>query len=132
MAQPGPNRRQFLHLAAWSAAAAASADQVLQRWITVGADGHCHPGSSVALSVSPWAPRGCSVRLVVGHGGAALSGPGVPVAPAATAHVQTPYPFDDVVPGRYTVHAELVAADDSVVARAAVGDYTVRPFRFSA
>ncbi len=45
---------------------------------------------------------------------------------------ETPYPFDDLIPGWYDVEAELVGPDGSVLQRLCAGGYSVRAYRFSA
>lgn len=124
------DRRSFLTLLG-AAGLTSIASQRWRPWMTSDADGFC-PGATVALQMAADAPLGCCVRLRALHAAGAGIGPAVAALPGATVQAETPYPFDDLVPGAYQVHAELVGPDGGVLQRLNVGGYSVRAYRFSA
>lgn len=124
------SRRSLLRLIA-GAGAASLAASVRQPWLT----GHgqaAHPGALVALQVSDDAPGHSWVRLVVVTASARYPQPPVPAHKGQPLVLETPYPFDDLVPGGYAVCAELLDRSGSVLDRLGLGGYQVRPWRFSA
>ncbi len=126
------NRRRFLQLVALSAGAGTLGGSAAAHTVAVTSDTGCFPGAPIGLSLGPWAPRGCAVRLHVAHGSAYLAGAAMALEPGGSVALATPYPFDDVVAGAYEVRAQLVDSRGAVLDSLAVGSYSVRKFRFSA
>lgn len=124
------NRRRFLTLLG-AVGLSTAASQRLEPWIRDCGDGFC-PGAAVKLQVAPDVPPGCLVRMAARHASGSAAGPAVPAVPGAAVVAETPYPFHDLVPGRYYVEAELLGPDGSLLQRLSAGGYAVRAYRFSA
>lgn len=126
------DRRQFLRIAGIAGAVAALPSSLrIGAWIAATTDG-LHPGAQVTVAIAPDAPAGCSVRLRAAHPAGCGHGTPVSAVPGASASLETPYPFNDLVEGDYTVRAELCSASGRVLESSTVGAFRVRRFRFSA
>ncbi|MSQ81472.1 MAG: hypothetical protein EXR77_00945 [Myxococcales bacterium] len=126
------DRRQFLCIAGIVGAVAALPSSLrVGAWIAATADG-LHPGAQVTVAIAPDVPTGCSVRLRADHPAGRGHGGPVNAVAGTSASLETPYPFNDLVEGDYTVRAELCSASGRVLESSTVGVYRVRRFRFSA
>lgn len=127
---PAVSRRSFLRLLV-ATAAASVAPTLGPRWLA-GRGLARHPGARVHVDVSEAAPSTCAVRLSVQFAGRSYPGQAVSAAPGLRRTLETPYPHRDLVPGHYQVVAELLDRDGQVIDQVGVGEYRVRPYRFSA
>ncbi len=127
---PAVSRRSFLRLLVATAAASVPPTSA-PRWLT-GRGLACHPGARVHVDVAQAAPSTCAVRLCVVFAGRSYPGLPVSVGPGLRRTLETPYPHRDLVPGHYRVVAELLDRDGQVIDHVGVGEYRVRPYRFSA
>jgi hypothetical protein len=126
------NRRSFLQLVGFGGVAVALPASLRLGSLIDSQGQPCHPGAVVALQVAADAPQRVQVRLATIHAGVRLAAPAEPAAAGGLIHLETPYPYADLVPGEYHVEGELLSADGAVLARLAIGSYRVRPWRFSA
>lgn len=90
------------------------------------------PGVPLQISLHPEGPSGGSIRLTLTHEGRPFLDAPHPAAPGATLCLETPYPYEDLVPGLYEVSVELVDASGVVLERHPVGGYGLTPHWFSA
>lgn len=90
------------------------------------------PGAPLQVTLAAEVPVGSRVRLLVDHQGRRHDAGAFAVTPGATLTLETPYPFDDLVPGAYSVLLTLEGPLGQSLAACPVGSYTLQRFRFSA
>lgn len=98
------------------------------------------PGALVQVQVARHAPSGATLHWLVHHGGhvhdVPAQQPGAPLRldGKADALLQTvvPYPYDDLVPGPYTLELVLRDSGGRELERCSLGGFSLRRQRFSA
>ena len=89
------------------------------------------PGVPLGVEVDDDVPAGASLRIVVRHDGTPYSEAWRPALGGASERLETPYPFEGLVPGTYLVHVELTDRRGHTVERHDVGGYRLGRHRFS-
>lgn len=128
-------RRSFLQCVALSTVAAVLPWRDLAGWQV---DGEAtSPGARLRVILAPHVPAGSSLAIEVTHDkpdGATATSQHAQQVVAAGQHLElaTPYPYTDLVAGKYTVRLALRDPRGRILDRHDAGTYVIRRFRFSA
>ncbi len=128
------HRRTFLRICSGAAlAAAAGGARLLATDHHLDVDGRAlFPGVPMVVEVADDVPPGATMQVIVEHDGVAYPEFALPAAGGANTLVETPYPFEGLVPGTYLVSVELADRRGHIVERHEVGGYRLGRHWFSA
>ncbi len=90
------------------------------------------PGVPLQIDVDDDVPPGAVVEVVVQHDGTPFIQESRPALGGQHLVIETPYPFDDLVPGTYLVRVDLLDRGGRPIEQHAAGGYRLGKHRFSA